>query len=57
MGCHLLLHSIFLTQELNLPASIVSLVLAGGIFITVPPGKSPNISSRQAAKNKTKIIF
>ena len=35
------------------PASLESLVLAGGIFITVPPGKSGNISSRQQ-KNKTK---
>ena len=42
MGCHLLLQGIFLTQVE--PRSLASSALAGGLFITAPPGKPLNPS-------------
>ena len=47
VGCHFLLCGIFPTQELN--SSLLSLLpptLAGGLFITVPPGKPRTVHSQ-----------
>ena len=47
VGCHFLLCGIFPTQELS--SSLLSLLpptLAGGLFITVPPGKPRTVHSQ-----------
>ena len=46
VGCHRLLQGLFLTQGLNL--HLLGLLLAGGFFTTIPPGK-PWVDTQRCA--------